>query len=104
MEPDRGKCQFAFGLCLWFIQGATMTGPAVFEQLVTFADQADRINQSITQEDYLQWKKDFIWEALHGIRYGQSFCNHFGVTDNHLYYAPGDIAWCDNYIRKTYLA
>ena len=81
-----------------------MTGPAVFEQLVTFADQADRINQSITQQDYEQWKKDFIWEALHGIRYGQSFCNHFGITDNHLYYAPGDIAWCDTYIRNTYLA
>jgi hypothetical protein len=41
---------------------------------------------------------------LHGIRYGQSFCNHFGITDNHLYYAPGDIVWCDRYIRKTYLA
>jgi hypothetical protein len=80
-----------------------MTGPAVFEQLVTFADQADRTNQSITQEDYQQWKKDFIWEALHGQRYGQSFCNRFGITDNHLYYAAGDISWCDNYIRKTYL-
>ena len=75
----------------------------MFEQLVTFADQADRINQSITQEDYEQWKKDFIWEALHGQRYGQSFCNRFGITDNHLYYAAGDISWCDNYIRKTYL-
>jgi hypothetical protein len=81
-----------------------MTGPAVFEQIVTFADQADRINQSITQEDYEQWRRDYIWEALHGIRYGQSFCNHFGITDNHLYYAPGDIVWCDIYIRKTYLA
>jgi hypothetical protein len=81
-----------------------MTGPAVFEQLVTFADQADRINQSITQEDYQQWKKDFIWEALHGIRYGQSFCNRFGITDNILFYSPGDVRWCDDYIRKTYLA
>ena len=81
-----------------------MTGPAVFEQLVTFADQSDRINPTITQEDYDQWRRDYVWEALHGIRYGQSFCNHFGITDNHLYYAPGDIVWCDRYIRKTYLA
>jgi hypothetical protein len=81
-----------------------MTGPAVFEQLVAFADQSDRVNPAITQEDYDQWQHDYIWEALHGIRYGQSFCNHFGITDNHLYYAPGDIAWCDKYIRKTYLA
>ena len=81
-----------------------MTGPAVFEQLVAFADQSDRVNPAITQEDYDQWRRDYIWEALHGIRYGQSFCNHFGITDNHLYYAPGDIAWCDRYIRKIYLA
>ena len=81
-----------------------MTGPAVFEQLVAFADQSDRVNPAITQEDYDQWRRDYIWEALHGVRYGQSFCNHFGIKDNHLYYAPGDIAWCDKYIRKTYLA
>ena len=81
-----------------------MSGYSVFEQIVTFADQADRINQSITADDYEQWRRDYIWEALHGIRYGQSFCNHFGITDNHLYYAPGDIVWCDKYIKKTYLA
>jgi hypothetical protein len=104
MEPDRGQCVIVVGLCLWFDQDHIMSGPAVFEQLVTFADQSGRISPAITQEDYEQWRRDYIWEALHGIRYGQSFCNHFGITDNHLYYAPGDIAWCDNYIRKTYLA
>jgi len=81
-----------------------MGGQAVFEQLVAFADQSSPVKETITVADYDQWKRDYIWEALHGIRYGQSFCNHFGIRDNHLYYAPGDIAWCDKYIRKTYLA
>jgi len=81
-----------------------MGGTAVFEQLVAFADQSGQVNASISPADYDQWKRDYIWEALHGIRYGQSFCNHFGISDNLLYYAPGDIAWCDRYIRKTYLA
>ena len=80
-----------------------MSGQAVFEQLVAFADASGKIYQSISQEDYDQWRQDFIWEALHGQRYGQSFCNRFGVTDNHLYYAPGDIEWCDKYIRKHYV-
>jgi hypothetical protein len=80
-----------------------MTGQQVFEQIVVLSDQAGRIIDPITADDYEQWRHDYIWEALHGIRYGQSFCNHFGVTDNHLYYAPGDISWCDKYIRKTYL-
>lgn len=80
-----------------------MSGQQVFEQVVAFADQAGNMHKPIDQDDYEQWKKDFIWEALHGQRYGQSFCNRFGITDNHLYYAAGDIAWCDKYIRKTYL-
>lgn len=80
-----------------------MSGEKVFEQLVAFADSKGQVHRAVSAEDYDQWKKDYIWEALHGIRYGQSFCNHFGITDNHLYYAPGDIAWCDKYIRKHYL-
>jgi hypothetical protein len=81
----------------------TTPGEQVFEQFVAFADGSGRVGKSITVADYDQWKRDFIWEALHGIRYGQSFCNHFGIKDNHLYYAPGDIAWCDSYIRKNYI-
>lgn len=81
-----------------------MSGQAVFEQVVAFADQTGRVSSAISAEDYEIWKKDYIWEALHGQRYGQSFCNRFGITDNHLFYAPGDIEWCDKYIRKNYLA
>ena len=81
-----------------------MSGTQVFEQLVAFADQAGRIQNPITADAYELWKQDYIWEALHGIRYGQSFCNHFGITDNHLYYGTNGIEWSDQYIRKTYLA
>ena len=81
-----------------------MTGQAVFEQLVAFMGQDPKDRRLLTEEDYEQWRHDYIWEALHGMRYGQSFCNRFGVKDNNLYYSPGDIDWCDKYIRKNYLA
>jgi len=81
-----------------------MTGQQVFEQLVAFADISGQVHAPVAQEDYELWRRDFIWEALHGQRYGQSFCNRFGITDNHLYYTNRDIAWCDEYIRKNYLA
>jgi hypothetical protein len=58
----------------------------------------------IDPEDYELWRRDFVWEALHGQRYGQSFCNRFGLHDNHLFYNNGGIEWADNYIKKTYLA
>ena len=80
-----------------------MSGEQVFDQIVAFADGWGRVHQAISLEDYEQWREDFIWEALHGQRFGQSFCNRFGITDNHLFYAPGDIAWCDSYIRKHYI-
>jgi hypothetical protein len=83
-----------------------MSGQQVFEQMVTFADQSGKLINLISTEDYEQWRRDYIWEALHGIRYGQSFCNHFGITDNHLYYNDhnnGGIEWADDYIRKNYV-
>jgi hypothetical protein len=104
VEPDCGQCQLVVGLCLWIIQGDGMSGEQVFKQVVAFADQAGRIQNPITADAYELWKKDYIWESLHGIRYGQSFCNHFGITDNHLYYGTSGIEWADQYIKKTYLA
>jgi len=104
MEPDCSQCVIVVGLCLWVGQGHIMSGQQVFEQLVDFADQAEKTNKTIDRDDYEQWRHDYIWEALHGIRYGQSFCNHFGITDNHLYYGTNGIEWSDKYITKTYLA
>ena len=81
-----------------------MSGQAVFEQLVASMGQDPQTRALLRKDDYEQWRHDYIWEALHGMRYGQSFCNRFGIKDNNLYYAPGDIDWCDQYIRKNYLA
>jgi hypothetical protein len=76
----------------------------VFEQIVAFADQTGRSNATITLAEYEQWRESYTFLALQGQRYGQSFCNTFGITDNHLYYNTGGVDWSDAYIRKTYLA
>jgi hypothetical protein len=81
-----------------------MSGQQAFENIVAQTHRSEQLKHHITTEDYEQWKQDYIWEALHGIRYGQSFCNHFGITDNHLYYGTNGLEWSDKYIRKTYLA
>lgn len=74
------------------------------EQIIAFADKTGEPRPLISQEDYEIWRQDFTWEALHGQRYGQSFCNRFGIQDNHLYYNNGGVGWADDYIRKTYIA
>jgi hypothetical protein len=71
---------------------------------VEFADRPDKPNVLITLAEYEQWRETYTFLALQGQRYGQSFCNTFGITDNHLYYNTGGVDWSDAYIRKTYLA
>jgi hypothetical protein len=75
-----------------------------FEQIVAFADRTDKPSGLITLAEYEQWRESYTFLALQGQRYGQSFCNTFGITDNHLYYNTGGVDWSDAYIRKTYLA
>jgi hypothetical protein len=75
----------------------------VFEQIVDFADQTGRLHASITRAEYEQWRESYTFLALKGQRYGQSFCNTFGITDNNLYYNIGAVDDADAYIRKMYL-
>jgi hypothetical protein len=79
-----------------------MTNP--FEQMVVFADRNGLSNATITLTEYEQWRESYTFLALKGQRYGQSFCNTFGINDNNLYYNIGGVDAADAYIRKTYLA
>lgn len=60
-------------------------------------------NVVVSQADYDHWRnKIFTFEGIRGIRYGQSFCNHFGITDHILYYRD-DWQLADEHIRKFYI-
>jgi hypothetical protein len=50
-----------------------MIGHNAFEQIVDFANADGEPKNLISPEDFDIWQKDVIWDALHGIRYGQSF-------------------------------
>jgi hypothetical protein len=56
----------------------------------------------ISKQDFKEWQKVYTWDALHGIRYGQSFCNHFAINDNRLFYERNQQR-CDSLIRHEYL-
>jgi hypothetical protein len=75
----------------------------VFEDIVAWADRSGQIRTPIGLEEFDLWRHDYIWEALHGQRYGQSFCNRFGITDNLLYYTTWPAEQVDDYIRKHYI-
>lgn len=80
------------------------TGHNVFQQMINENNQYQLTCNQITSEDFKLWKQDYTWDALHGIRYGQSFCNHFGLIDNILYYTRfATTLECDQYIENTYI-
>ena len=60
-------------------------------------------DNSVSIELYEQWKREYTWDALMNLRYGQSFCNYFNIQDNRLYYER-DWVKCDSIIRVDWLA
>lgn len=82
-----------------------MTGQQAFDQMVTATTTTRvRLQNHITQAEFEQWQLAFTFEALQGQRYGQSFCNHFGISDNLLYYTQWPTDQVDDYIQRYYLA
>ena len=58
--------------------------------------------KQVSRKDYDQWAKGFVFDGLRDQRYGQSFCNHFDIRDNILYFA-GSVAEADRYILEHYV-
>jgi hypothetical protein len=81
-------------------------GNDVFENmtadLLAMDARVERQN-SILQAEYDAWRDEFVFDGIRGMRYGQSFCNHFDITDYVLFYM---LDWdkADQHIRKLYLA
>jgi hypothetical protein len=81
-------------------------GDSVFENMIsTLSFNDPKVNRaySITPAEYDEWKRAFTFEGIRGMRYGQSFCNHFDLTDYILFYKM-DWTSADQYIRAIYLA
>jgi len=72
-----------------------------FDQLLNFAK--GHVNKPINKETFKQRKQTFTFDALHGQRYGQSFCNTFGITDYLLYYTSWSVDEINKYIKKNYI-
>jgi hypothetical protein len=80
-------------------------GDSIFENMTADLMAIDnKVNRaySIPPAEYDAWKRAFTFEGIKGLRYGQSFCNHFDITDYVLFYV---LDWdrADQHIKKSYL-
>jgi hypothetical protein len=76
---------------------------SMVQDMINVPDGYPKANTKVSRADYLSWQHGFVFDALQGLRYGQSFCNRFDITDNILFYER-DPEWADTYIRSHYLA
>ena len=75
---------------------------SMVQDMINVQDGYPKANSKVSRADYLSWQQGFVFDALQGLRYGQSFCNHFDITDNILFY-DRDPEWADSYIRAYYV-
>jgi len=76
----------------------------MFESMVTNLMDTQNYSEphSITMDDYLAWQKEYTFDALQDLRYGQSFCNKFNIQDNRIFYER-DWIRSDVFIRSEWI-
>ena len=45
-----------------------------------------KLKYKLSQYNFQQWERQFTFDGMRNLRYGQSFCDYFNFTDNILYY------------------
>jgi hypothetical protein len=58
---------------------------------------------SISYARYQEWKKQYTFDAMLGLNYGESFCKHFDINDYRIFHETNWQA-CDAVIRREWLA
>ena len=84
--------------------GVSNMGNSVFANMTQSLKQDNAVVKlyTVDAEEYQAWRHGYLFDALQNLRYGQSFCNAFDITDNVLFYEK-DRDWADDYIRKHYV-
>ena len=73
------------------------------EHILEQLERGSQPDRYITHAEYREWQRGYIFDGMRDLRYGQSFCNHFSITDNILFYNVLRQSDADRYIRETYV-
>ncbi len=70
-------------------------------QFESFA-QPTKTPVCVTYQEFEDWERSYVFDALKGIRYGQSFCRSFGLNDYRIFYDV-DRDRCRNIIMRDWV-
>lgn len=74
----------------------------IVAQLGTIPPSNTHASRTVSVIEYQDWRTYFSWHALQGKRIGQSFCEHFDITDYRIYY-DSDVERCLGLIERDYV-
>lgn len=57
----------------------------------------------ISKAQYEEWKKQWLFDAISGDRYGQSFCKYFGMDNSRVLYWLKDNKICERWIEENHV-
>lgn len=58
---------------------------------------------TVTEEQYNEWKKHYVIDALKGYRLGQSFCEYFYISNASPLYHFKSNSFCEQWIFDNYI-
>ena len=61
------------------------------------------VRPKITKEQYNEWKKQYVFDALRDYRLGQSFCEYFGISNASPLYHFKSNSFCEQWIFDNYI-
>lgn len=72
-----------------------------FDQVVDLLSGKGRI--TVTKQQYDEWEKYYVFDALKGYRLGQSFCEYFGISNASPLYHFKSNSFCEQWIFDNYI-
>lgn len=74
-----------------------------FSAMVDYLNEYRTVPVKVKSTQYEEWKKQWIFDALAGMRYGESFCKYFGVTNGSPLYFFKDNKVSEHWIKDNYI-
>lgn len=74
-----------------------------FEFMVDCLSSVNSKRTKIKQTQYEEWKRKWVFDALAGMRYGESFCKYFGISNGSPLYFFRDKKVSEHWINDNYI-
>lgn len=80
---------------------------SAFGNMVNTLTHRESVNgrSHVSKQDFQAWQRQWLMDAIGGLRLGQSFCNYFKVSATPLYFFKDNsisLRWIkDNYLKDN---